>query len=77
MLSIIIIIDKLTAVSSELELRTTIPAPKTAKNTPRRSLFRNTSFNIRGANMTFVTSVVVPNGAMVEAGANPYAIHIA
>lgn len=48
-------------------------APDTAKITPIKSLFLNTSFNISGAKMTFATRVVVPSGAIVDAGANPYA----
>lgn len=61
----------LTAVSCALELRTTMAAPSTAKHTPNKSRFRNTSFNIKGARMTFDTSVVVPKGAIVDAGAKP------
>lgn len=62
-----------TATSSEFELKTTIAAPDTASITPIKSRFLNTSFNISGAKMTLATKVVVPSGAMVEAGANPYA----
>ena len=63
--------QSLTAVSSEFELRTTTAAPATAKITPTRSLFLKTSFNINGANITLETKVVVPKGAIVEAGAKP------
>lgn len=66
-------VSLLTATSSEFELSTTIAAPVTAKVTPMRSLFLNTSFNMTGANIAFDTNVVVPNGAIVDAGANPYA----
>lgn len=60
-----------TTVSSEFELNTTAAAPDTASMTPTKSRFLNTSFNINGAKITFATSVVVPRGAMVEAGAKP------
>lgn len=62
---------KLTAISSEFELNTTIAAPVTAKTTPNKSRFLKTSLSIKGANITLETSVVVPNGAIVEAGAKP------
>jgi hypothetical protein len=60
-----------TAISSEFELNTTMAAPVTANNTPKRSRFLNTSFNMSGARITLETNVVVPSGAMVEAGAKP------
>jgi hypothetical protein len=51
-------------------------APVTAKKTPTKSLFLNISFSMSGANITFTTRVVVPRGAIVEAGAKPYAFFL-
>jgi hypothetical protein len=51
--------------------QTTPAAPQTAKNTPKRSLRRNCSFRRQGARIALDTKVVVPSGAIVEAGANP------
>lgn len=68
-----IIKNQLTAVSWSLELKTTIVAPVTANIIPIKSLFLNASFSINGANMTLATNVVQPIGAIVDAGANPYA----
>jgi hypothetical protein len=63
----------LTATSSLLELKTTMDAPNTAKRTPTRPCRRNFSRNMSGAITTFDIKVVVPKGAIVDAGANPYA----
>jgi hypothetical protein len=63
----------LTLTSSLFEDNTTTVAPNTASNNPIASRNLNRSFSISGARITLETSVVVPNGAMVEAGANPYA----
>jgi hypothetical protein len=63
----------LTATSSLLELKTTMEAPNTAKRTPTRPCKRNFSLRMSGAITTFDIKVVVPNGAIVDAGANPYA----
>jgi hypothetical protein len=60
-----------TATSSLLELKTTIEAPKTAKITPMRPCTRKVSLKINGAITTFDINVVVPNGAIVDAGAKP------
>jgi hypothetical protein len=57
----------------DFELKTTPVAPMIANKIPIKSLKRNFSFNKIGARMAFETSVVVPKGAIVEAGANPYA----
>jgi hypothetical protein len=48
-------------------------APNTAKRTPTRPCRRNFSRNMSGAITTFDIKVVVPKGAIVDAGANPYA----
>lgn len=48
-------------------------APKTANKTPTSPWTRKVSLKITGAITTFDIKVVVPNGAIVDAGAKPYA----
>ena len=61
----------LTLVSRCFVLETTPAAPSIANKTPKKSCLRNFSSRSKGARIVLDIKVVVPRGAIVDAGANP------
>lgn len=61
--------DILTDGSWFLAEETTMTAPRIASKTPTKSCFLNVSSRSIGARIVLETSVMVPNGAMIDAGA--------